>query len=202
MTRKFSDKEREFYKQKIIESGTKLISVLGFKKTSIQDITDAAGVAKGTFYNFFSSKEELLFEILSAHEEFRDKLLNEVVETESKAENAIQKVLHESLEIADENKIFKTFYDENLMDKIALKLSPEKIQEHFEDDFQNSKEFIEHYQTKSNLIKADPKLIVGLLRGFFMLPLHKQEIGEDIYEEVMDLFVYVLGRGLTKDEVK
>ena len=202
MTRKFSDKEKEFYQDKIIESGTKLISVLGFKKTSIQDITDAAGVAKGTFYNFFNSKEELLFEILTIHEDFRDNLLKEVMSSEVDAENAMQKVIHEGLEMTEENKIFKVVFDENLMEKIALKLPREKMEEHFEDDLKNSKGFIEYYQKNSNLIKADPRVIIALLRGFFMMPTHKKEIGEDIYEEVMDLFTYVIARGLTKDEVE
>jgi len=201
MTRKFSDKERGFYKQKIVESGTKLISVLGFKKTSIQDITDAAGIAKGTFYNFFTSKEELLFEILTIHEDFRDNLLKEVISSESDAEKAIQQVIHKGLEMTEENKIFKKVFEENLMEKIALKLPQEKLEEHFEDDLKNSKGFVEHYQQNSNLIKVDPSVIVALLRGFFMMPMHKKEIGEDIYEEVMDLFTYVIARGLTKDEV-
>nr|WP_285889702.1 TetR/AcrR family transcriptional regulator [Neobacillus niacini] len=35
----------------------------GFKETSIQDIVDSIGVTKGTFYYYFSSKEELLMDI-------------------------------------------------------------------------------------------------------------------------------------------
>ena len=35
----------------------------GFSETSIQDICDSVGVTKGTFYYYFSSKEELLMEI-------------------------------------------------------------------------------------------------------------------------------------------
>lgn len=201
MTRKFSDKEREFYRQKIKDSGTKLISHLGFKKTSIQDITDAAGVAKGTFYNFFSSKEELLFELLLDHEEFRDSLLNDVIKTETDVEKAMQKVLSGGLNMAEDNKIFKIVYEENLMEKIALKLPTEKLEEHFDADLEGSLNFIKHYQNNSSLVKARPDVIVGLLRGFFMLPMHKTEIGEEIFDEVMDLFIKVISRGLTTNEV-
>ncbi|HHQ0969142.1 TPA: bile-regulated transcriptional regulator BrtA, partial [Listeria monocytogenes] len=31
----------------------------GYLKTSVQDMVDAAGISKGTFYNYFTSKEEL-----------------------------------------------------------------------------------------------------------------------------------------------
>ena len=48
----------------ILENGTKLLNERGFNACSVQDITDAAGVPKGSFYNHFKSKEVLAAEIL------------------------------------------------------------------------------------------------------------------------------------------
>ena len=39
----------------------------GFHACSVQDITDAAGVPKGSFYNHFRSKEALAAEILTEY---------------------------------------------------------------------------------------------------------------------------------------
>ncbi|WP_251551859.1 TetR/AcrR family transcriptional regulator [Neobacillus muris] len=50
-------------KDKIMESGILLFDQNGFKSTSIQDIVQLLGVTKGTFYYYFSSKEELLKQI-------------------------------------------------------------------------------------------------------------------------------------------
>lgn len=50
-------------KEKITEQGTRLFERKGFSETSIQDIVDSLGVTKGTFYYYFSSKEELLMDI-------------------------------------------------------------------------------------------------------------------------------------------
>ncbi len=202
MTRKFSKKEKNFYKQKLIEKATKLFSVLGFKKTSIQDITDAAGIAKGTFYNFFSSKEEILFAIMEKQEEFRDNLLKDLQKPGIEAEYAIRKVLNDSINEVETNKIFKMVFDENLIEKIMLKLPEEKLQAHLEHDLYSSNNFISYFQENSNLIKAEPKIIVGLLRAFFMIPFHKNEIGEEIYDEVIELLIYTIAHGLTKGDVK
>ncbi|MFP4548933.1 MAG: TetR/AcrR family transcriptional regulator [Fidelibacterota bacterium] len=202
MTRKFTDKEKKFYKQKMIDEATKLFSTLGFKKTSIDDITTAAGVAKGTFYNIFSSKEDILFAVLEEQEKFRDSLLDELMKSERSAESAIRRLVKQSLKETDENKIFKMFFQENLVERLYLKLSPERIEAHFAQDFKKSSEFIKFFQEQSDLVKENPEIIVGLLRGFFMLPLHKKEIGEDIYEDVMRLFTEVLAKGLTTNEVK
>jgi TetR/AcrR family transcriptional repressor of nem operon len=43
----------------ILSAGLGALHGRGFNATSVQDITEAAGVPKGSFYNHFSSKEEL-----------------------------------------------------------------------------------------------------------------------------------------------
>jgi len=52
-------------KQKsILEVAMKLFSKKGYHATSIQEIAEKSGIAKGSVYNYFSSKEDLLFSIL------------------------------------------------------------------------------------------------------------------------------------------
>lgn len=50
-------------KQHVIKMAHQLFIDKGFQATSIQDILDYSGIAKGTFYNYFSSKNELLIAI-------------------------------------------------------------------------------------------------------------------------------------------
>lgn len=50
-------------KNKIMLQSIELFEKKGFKETSIQDIVDALGVTKGTFYYYFSSKQQLLMDI-------------------------------------------------------------------------------------------------------------------------------------------
>lgn len=59
-------------KEKITEQSIQLFEEKGFSHTSIQDIADALNVTKGTFYYYFSSKEQLLMDI---HLEYIDHLL-------------------------------------------------------------------------------------------------------------------------------
>lgn len=59
-------------KEKIIEVSIGLFGQNGFKETSIQDVVEALGVTKGTFYYYFKSKEELLMEI---HHRYIEELL-------------------------------------------------------------------------------------------------------------------------------
>src|SRR5882672_2908322 len=50
---------RNSVRQEIIDAGLQVFARRGFKASSVQDITSAAGVPKGSFYNHFESKEEL-----------------------------------------------------------------------------------------------------------------------------------------------
>lgn len=53
-------------KRRVLLSAQKLFIQKGFNNTSIQDILDDSKVSKGTFYNYFSSKNECLMAILEA----------------------------------------------------------------------------------------------------------------------------------------
>lgn len=52
-------------KQHLLESGMAVIFRQGYNGTGVQDIVDAAGVPKGSFYNYFDSKEAFAVEGLT-----------------------------------------------------------------------------------------------------------------------------------------
>jgi AcrR family transcriptional regulator len=51
-------------KRKVIDTAKQLFIEKGFSSASVQDILDVAKISKGTFYNYFSSKNECLIAIL------------------------------------------------------------------------------------------------------------------------------------------
>jgi TetR/AcrR family transcriptional regulator, transcriptional repressor for nem operon len=54
---------------KLVEGALESLHSQGFNGCSIQDITDAAGVPKGSFFNHFKSKELLALEVLGRYRE-------------------------------------------------------------------------------------------------------------------------------------
>lgn len=59
-----TDQEKELQKNRLLEKGKDVLFSYGVKKTSIEDITKAAGMAKGTFYKHFDSKDEFILEMI------------------------------------------------------------------------------------------------------------------------------------------
>ena len=54
-------------REQIVQAGLKCLAKKGFNGVGVQDITDAAGVPKGSFYNHFESKEALGAEIVERY---------------------------------------------------------------------------------------------------------------------------------------
>jgi len=76
-------------KEKIIHESLKLFSLNGFLSTSILDIISAAETSKGGFYNHFTSKEDLFYQVLDESRKiWREKNLNGL----DQAEDAIGKI--------------------------------------------------------------------------------------------------------------
>lgn len=50
-------------REKLLRCAVKLVTQKSFDELSVEDITSACGVAKGTFYTYFKRKEDVIFEI-------------------------------------------------------------------------------------------------------------------------------------------
>ncbi len=61
-------------KDAILHAATRLFSIKGFKDTHMAEISKLTGVAEGTIFYHFKSKEELFLTILN---EFKENILNE-----------------------------------------------------------------------------------------------------------------------------
>lgn len=58
-------KDPEVRRDEIITEAASLFTRKGYTATSVKDIVDRVGVAKGTFYHYFSSKEDVLDAIVN-----------------------------------------------------------------------------------------------------------------------------------------
>ena len=60
----FTTTQREDLRIRMLNAGFELIKKHGMTHASVEKITQAAGLGKSTFYNFFSSKEEFVTDIM------------------------------------------------------------------------------------------------------------------------------------------
>ena len=78
-------------RKELIETAIKLFAEKGFQSTSVQDIVSSYGISKGGFYNYFSSKEELLVDIFKYYNEKLNSKIAEIDALDVPPKEKIQK---------------------------------------------------------------------------------------------------------------
>ena len=71
----FTYEEMKRIRNDLVFAGIRLSRELGLQKMSVEKLTEAVGIAKGSFYLFFSSKEDFILEIARYTGEETQKLL-------------------------------------------------------------------------------------------------------------------------------
>ncbi|PTM59769.1 TetR/AcrR family transcriptional regulator [Desmospora activa] len=201
MVKGFSEREKEIIRNKLMEVGRERFGSQGLKKTSIRELTDAVGIAQGSFYLFFHSKEELFFRILEIEEaSIQQKLQSTTLEPVT-AESFKQWIL-KALTLAENNPIVRRLYVDGEYELMLRKLQQEVIEQHIQKDADALLPLISSWQQQGLILAKKPEMIASVIRSLFLLTLHKKEIGEDIYDETIDLIVELIASGLVTKKGK
>ncbi len=196
MGKKFTDKEKNIIGNQLMEQGKYLFSTYGIKKTSISDITKAVGIAQGSFYTFYDSKEELYFDILEMEERtIKEKILKDFNIFDADAKS-FKNFLLAGLKALDDNPFLQTLYNTQEYELLIRKLPEEKLQNHKDNDGNDLAPLIELWKSQGKIRNYDLEAITGVIRSLFILAIHKKEIGSDVYEKTQELLVTLIANGL------
>ena len=69
-------------RNEILDIAQEIFIRKGYEKTSVSDVVKAVGIAQGTFYYYFKSKEELLTAILERYAEYMAESVSKIVYSE------------------------------------------------------------------------------------------------------------------------
>ncbi len=77
MPKIFNENDKNLIRENLIKFGLEALESNGYKAASIEKVANQVGIAKGTFYNFFQSKEQFFYEVMLS---IRDKNRNDFYE--------------------------------------------------------------------------------------------------------------------------
>jgi AcrR family transcriptional regulator len=86
-------RRRAEIREKLFQSALSLIMQRGLQQTTVSDITEAADVGKGTFFNYFPTKEHVLVEFYDRHRERLDERLRAVRQGHESALEALETIM-------------------------------------------------------------------------------------------------------------
>lgn len=114
MPKIYSNEKRQEIRSQLMIVGLELIKQNGFKKMSIQALTKRVGIAQGTFYNFFISKEMLVYELADAYQQSTNLKLEEIIQAKGYFERNDLRELYYHMFLKDENNVYRFITREDL----------------------------------------------------------------------------------------
>lgn len=120
---KISQENKELTKMKILEAGVELIIEKGFKDASMREIAQRASVSNPTIYNYFPTKEQMLYAYIeSKHQQTRE-ILGTIEGFESYTlREQLQSLIETELELYLEDREFILQISEMVFHSSSLKL--------------------------------------------------------------------------------
>jgi len=122
----FSYERKSEIRKQLILRGRQMMLERGITGMNIEEIAFSAGIAKGTFYNFFPSKQKFILEIFYDYEQEKIDRLRELAE-EKKGQLSVDEMLewYKTLYIREENPMFGISRKD--MEWIRKKIPPEEL---------------------------------------------------------------------------
>ncbi len=190
MPKGFTEKEKVQIQHDLKTKGKELFIAKGFKKASVSLITDTVGIAKGSFYLFYDSKEELFIDILEEIEDgIQAEMIVEIKESDLPAPELFKTILKTRLRSAAEDSIIQMTLNTVMIQQIWSKLPEGRRKENIQKDARFIEKFLEKRPEAAIMFQHDSEKLAGIFRSLFFLILHKLEIGEDVFEQVLDFMV-------------
>lgn len=181
--------DRQKVQQELILKGRELFAQQGLKGTSIRDLTLAVGIAQGSFYSLFESKEMLFFEILEQEEAtIAQKIVGQFREHEL-TRGHLQSVIKLSLAELRGNPILRTILDPVEYTRLLRKIPSDRFQRHLENEQRLLNEVVADLQANDLIVLIDPEELMGLFYALFVTTLHEDEIGVGVFDRALDRLI-------------
>lgn len=174
MPKGFSEEEKKRVKQRLFDECKACWQQYGYKKTSIDMLCQNIGIAKGSFYHFYETKEALFYEVITQIQED----LYETVENRLKQEPSKYGVASALKEIYAEYIAHPFIYDNKSPDFLSFinKLSEKQRQELNENSYVGTKFMLNKSFLK---LKIEEDLAISILSVMLNTIAHKEEMLSD-----------------------
>ena len=184
-TRVFTEEEKSQIKFIMLEAGFSLLKKYGMTHTTISKITEAAGIAKGTFYHFWKNKEEYMADLILYH---RQKMIPVLISED---------VLNGKRKLGEEDarKYLHAVVDEEISIYPHLTLEDEaklfKNTDTFEPDIEKESAITGELLRHLDNVRKDVSLplIANMTKLLVIASESREELHEAVYKETIDTLV-------------
>ena len=197
MATAFTSEEKEVIRKKLHKVAKECLQRYGVKKTTVDQMAAMTDISKGSFYNFYSSKEMLFFAVL---EEYQIDVMNRLTEQlgmETKIDtNRLVELLYDFYQDFRYSFMY-TIFKNHEMELLIRKLPKEAITNHHLIDDRMVKKIVSRINIRENV---SVEIVSALFRTIAMTILHIEEIGEEQFDTTLRLVIQGVVEQITKED--
>ncbi len=204
MPRSFSEQEEETIRALLLKTGEERFGRFGLKKTSIEELSRGAGIAKGSFYRFFPTKEALYFACLEEQERaFRRDHLLPLLHAPKKRREIIEDLVKLIFDLPEAYPLMTILFRPDEYAVLLRGVPAEVLETHRQGDEESMDLIIRHLtggagEQEPAGTDPSPAALNGLFWALLLLNLHREELGP-VFSPAADLIARSVSAGL--DEI-
>jgi AcrR family transcriptional regulator len=196
MPKAFSSEEKDRIRSSLLEKASELFARYGLRKTNIEDLTSAAGISKGAFYQFFPSKEDLFLAILNDVEKAqRARIADFELDSNLSPQENLKAVLRFAFQYWESNNMLSKFSKEDYT-YLLRKLPPNALAENLHADEAFITGLIDQWKRLGLPLARDVETTMGLMYALFFLSLHRNDLKADLHERTMETLLDIIAEYL------
>lgn len=197
MATAFTAEEKEVIRKKLHKVAKECLQRYGVKKTTVDQMAVMVDISKGSFYNFYPSKEMLFFTVL---EEYQIDVMNRLTEQlgmETKIDtNRLVQLLYDFYQDFRYSFMY-TIFKNHEMELLVRKLPKEAITNHHLIDDRMVKKIVSRINIRENV---SVEIVSALFRTIAMTILHIEEIGEEQFDIALKFVIQGIVEQITKED--
>lgn len=98
---RISEQDRAQRRQRIVDAAWRRLERNGYHETTVDDVCDEAGVSKGAFYGYFSTKQDLFLALLEEETDALNGVAAELSRLEISGGERVRRFVQAMLEVGD-----------------------------------------------------------------------------------------------------
>lgn len=193
MPRALTESERAAVEERLLTRGRDRFVRYGLAKTTVEALANDAGIGKGSFYQFFPSKEALFMAISRREEQtFRDALLAEL-DAIADARQALMTLLRAPMTRLTEHPFMNLLLDPGTVAALSLRLPPEELQANEDGDRELFVALAKDWIAKGRIRQGiEPEEVFHGLSGMFLVALQRDLLGPEAAQGAMNTIATAL----------
>jgi len=186
-------------KADIFNAGRELFCSKGFKDTNVSEIAKLAGIGVGTFYNYYSSKEELFLEVFLKENEDLKKHLYESVDLNDDPVTFVTKFLTKNITEMNSNLILKEWYNKEFFSKLEQYFYEQDGLSSIDELMKSGRlELVRQWKAEGKMGNdIDDEMMCAIFDSIPYIDIHKFDIGIQYYPQILYYITEFIMKGLT-----